>query len=141
MLSLLLCLLSLLGKDKVMLTNVKKIKYILIILGITSFLGCKEEQPDTYKVVQDKDILKPELIIVKQEESPVAYLVDGVDSLGNSFVGEVVVKGEVGAGHITKDSLSPQIYIEVRRVQEGGLIGTDTNGIEYKLSFKTESNS
>ncbi|MGL4581518.1 MAG: hypothetical protein ACRCVU_00905 [Flavobacterium sp.] len=115
---------------------VNKSRCILLVCCLISILGCKKENENEKSEYKNEEVKRPEYIIIDRDEKVSSYQVEGVDAHGVSLKGNVTLKGEVGAGYLVKDSLSPQLYIEVKRVQEGGLIGTDTNGVEYQLSFK-----
>ncbi|MCC9042641.1 hypothetical protein LNQ81_08055 [Myroides sp. M-43] len=113
---------------------------LIFIISLVAFVGCNKytDVKNTDEPERVMPLMSP--VVSDTKENVFEYLVEGVNKVGDYFVGKVRLVGETGAGYIAKDSISLQFYIEVRRVQEGGLIGTDTNGVEYKLSFKKESN-
>ena len=121
-----------------MLVITKNKGYSLICICLFSLFSCKGEQADSSEDNVTKEIKKTEYIVIHRESTVSTYLVEGVDVEGLYFRGNVKIKGDTGAGYIAKDSLSPKVYIEVRRSQDGGLIGTDTNGKEYQLAFLNE---
>lgn len=108
----------------------------MLCLCLVFSTSCKSEDKEEKEDNQIKEVKLPEYIVVNQDENEYTYLVEGTDQSGLLFKGQVRVKGDVGAGYIAKDSTSAQLYIEVRRSQEGGLIGTDVNGEVYQLTFK-----
>lgn len=114
--------------------------HLILFLCLLALMGCRQNQ-EIIERGEDVKNLPPVISVVRDlDEDSKEYTIEGTSRTGDVYTGQVTLKGDIGAGYITKDSLTPQFYIEVRRVQEGGLIGTDTNGVEYKLSFKNESN-
>lgn len=111
-------------------------KCFLLGICLFSLFSCKGEQTDTMYEVSTDERHEKQYIIIEPETVLSIYQVEGTATDGGSFIGEVKIKGDVGAGYITRDSTSTQLYIEVRRSQEGGLIGTDVNGEVYQLTFK-----
>lgn len=114
--------------------------HLILFLCLLALMGCRK---NTEIIDQGEDAknLPPVISVIRDlDEDSKEYNIEGSSIAGDIYAGQVTLKGDTGAGYIAKDSLTPKIYIEVRRVQEGGLIGTDTNGVEYKLSFKNESN-
>lgn len=120
-----------------MLVIARKTSYSLIGICLLTLISCKGEQSDLSEETNTEDIRESKNLVVPRETMVSVYRVEGQDSAGTPLIGEVKINGDTGAGYIAKDSTVAKIYIEVRRSPEGGLIGIDTNGNEYKLAFIT----
>lgn len=120
-----------------LLVNMQR-RCVLLFFCLVFIVSCKGEHKEEKDDNRIEEVKPPEYIIVNQNENESTYFVEGVDQNGQLFKGQIRLKGEVGAGQIAKDSASAKLYIEVRRSQDGGLIGTDINGVVYQLAFLNE---